>query len=211
MTAGYQNCGKVAFTSTPTQNNGTNTPAGIGGGGGDTGGGTTPQPCVQSSSNTPIVTTLPAGVTQAMVAATCPAVGQDSECGVVIIVADSGVSLYFTGQGPYDGHDDTLVGVINNSSNPVTSLTVSSNLDIMGFDGDGLDTYDISGTKTKVGGNSMDTSLYGGPNAYYTNITPDNTGGNVYFISPVPAGKTTFFGLENALSSTTACLNTSAH
>ena len=40
--------------------------------------------------------------------AQCPAVGHDSTCGTLITVTDSGASVSFTGQGPYDGVDDTF-------------------------------------------------------------------------------------------------------
>jgi hypothetical protein len=214
VTTSYQNCGKVAFSSSPTQANGTNNPngSGTGGGGGDNGPNQGNTTCVYTSANTPIITTLPAGVTAATVQATCPSVGQDTECGVVVIIADSGNSIYFTGQGPYDGVDDTLVGVINISSNPVSTLALSSTLDIMGFDGDGPDTYRINGTKMQVPGNAIDDTTYGGPDSYYTNVTPDNTAGTVNFITPIATGGgSTYFGLENALTSTSSCLITTTN
>ncbi len=206
----FQNCGGVNFSSpsVAASNNAQ---------GGGTGGTTPPDTkppvvCIPKATDTPIITTLPAGITQAMVQAICPAVGHDSECGVIIIVTDLGESLYFTGQGPYDGADDTLVGVINNSSKPVSSINLASTQDILNFDNDGLDTYTITGTKTKVGGNSMDTSTYGGPNAYYTNINSAGTAGTVDFITPVAVGGgTTFFSLEEALTSTNSCLVTTTN
>src|SRR5450631_3985378 len=51
--------------------------------------------------------------------AQCPKVGQDTACGAVVTVNDTGNTVIATGQGPYDGSDDTLIGVVNNSSNPV--------------------------------------------------------------------------------------------
>lgn len=132
--------------------------------------------------------------------AQCPAVGADSTCGTVITITDAGASISNTGQGPYDGIDDTLVGVINNTSNlTISSLTLNSSLDIFGFDGDGIDTYGIPG-------NDMDDTGYGGPNAYFTGINGNQTSGTVDFIVPIPPrGGTAYFSLENSLGAATAC------
>lgn len=55
----------------------------------------------------------------------CPAVGQDTTCGTIITVIDTGATISNTGQGPYDGIEDTLVGVVNNSSMPISALGLS--------------------------------------------------------------------------------------
>ncbi|HLJ13476.1 MAG TPA: hypothetical protein VKV15_03195 [Bryobacteraceae bacterium] len=129
----------------------------------------------------------------------CPPVGSDTTCGVIITVTDAGASVALTGQGPYDSNDDTLIGVINNSTHPLRTLHLSSVLPIFGFDGDGIDTFGISG-------NSMDDTGYGGPNAYYTNVSNDGTSGTVNFIIPIPTGGGTgYFSLEAAISSATTC------
>jgi hypothetical protein len=129
----------------------------------------------------------------------CPAAGRDTGCGTIITIRDNGVSVASTGQGPYDGGDDTLVGVVNNSSRPVFALGLQSALPIFGFDGDGIDTYGIPG-------NGSDTTGYGGPNAYFTNIDPSRTSGVVNFIVPIAAlGGTGYFSLENALASAVSC------
>jgi hypothetical protein len=135
--------------------------------------------------------------------AQCPAVGNDTGCGIVITITNSGASVVPTGQGPYDGIDDTLIGVVNNSNQPIRVIgltsAVTTNGGIFGFDGDGLTTYG-------VGGNSKDSTGYGGPNAYFTNINVAKTSGLVNFITPIPPnGGTGFFALENALNAATAC------
>src|SRR5205809_956961 len=43
-------------------------------------------------------------------------------------------------QGPYDGIEDTLIGVVNNSPNALTSLHITGTF-IFGFDGDGEAAY----------------------------------------------------------------------
>ena len=131
--------------------------------------------------------------------AQCPAVGQSSTCGVVITVTNTGATVSFTGQPPYDGIEDQLVGVINNSSRPIRSLELKSSVGLFGFDGDGIDTYGIPG-------NALDSTGYGGPNAYFTNINSSLTAGTVNFIVPIAAnGGTSFFSLEEAITSASEC------
>ncbi len=135
----------------------------------------------------------------ASVTAQCPSIGNSNGCNAIITVTDSGVSVTLTSEGPYDGDDDTLVGVKNNSKLPITTLGLRSQLDIFGFDGDGLVTFGVDG-------NPRDDTGYGGPNAYYSDISSDFTSGIVHFIVPIaPNGGTGYFGLENALTAATSC------
>jgi len=151
-----------------------------------------------------VVIALALGATLAR--AQCPAVGADTTCGVIITVTDAGATVSFTGQGPFDGDDDTMVGVINNSSRPIRSLRLSAPVDVTGnsifaFDGDGVVTFGIAG-------NALDDTGYGGPNAYYTDISDDTTSGTVNFITPIPTGGgTSFFGLEAALGNCASFIN----
>jgi Dockerin type I domain len=129
----------------------------------------------------------------------CPPVGEDTNCGVIITITDSGASVSRTGQGPFDGDDDTLVGVVNNSRLPVLSLGVKSALTIFGFEDDGLVSFGIQG-------NPKDSTGYGGPNAYFVNINPSLTAGTVNFIVPIAArGGIAYFALEDDITSATAC------
>ncbi len=131
----------------------------------------------------------------------CPAVGSDIDCGAIITVSNTTADVSLTGQGPYDGQDDTLVGVVNKSSNPLYSLDLSSSGPIFSFDGDGIanDTYGLPG-------NRLDASRYGGPNAYFTNIRFSGTSGRVNFITPIaPNGGTGYFALEDSLGRAMAC------
>jgi hypothetical protein len=131
-------------------------------------------------------------------ASVCPAIGQDTDCGMIITITATGAQLTATGQGPYDGSDDTLIGVVNNSKLPVSSLILTSGTDIFGFDGDGIDTYGAPG-------NSKDSTGYGGPDTYYTNINAAQTSGTVNFVTPIPVGGSTYFGLENSVASAVSC------
>jgi hypothetical protein len=81
----------------------------------------------------------------------------------------------------------------------VSSIGLTSGNNIFGFDGDGIVAYGLPG-------NGLDSTGYGGPNAYFTNINASATTGVVNFITPIAArGGTGYFSLENALSAATAC------
>ncbi len=69
----------------------------------------------------------------------CPPVDKDAGCGFLITVTNSGVSIAQDAEeGPYDGSDDTLVGIVDDSSRAVSQITLSSENEIFGFDGDGM-------------------------------------------------------------------------
>jgi hypothetical protein len=148
----------------------------------------------------------------------CPPVGADTTCGVVITVIQTGNSpcppqgcaaLNFTGQGPYDTIDDTLVGVVNNSNLPITSLVLASANDIFGFDGDGIcGLSPLTGEPYVPGPPACPygPTGYEGPGTGFSNISPDDTTGTVNFNPPIPAsGGTAYYSLENSLAGATAC------
>jgi hypothetical protein len=136
-------------------------------------------------------------------------------CSAVITITSTGATLAPTGQGPYDGSDDTLIGIVNmipkctstTGTNQtvcglsIYSLDLTSTFTIFAFDGDGIDDYGAPG-------NAMDSSGYGGPYGYFRNINGALTSGRVNFTVPIPpAGGNTYFSLENKLSGSTACTN----
>lgn len=96
---------------------------------------------------------MPVAVAQAAATPTppfnqCPAVGEDTSCEILLVVnPDHTISvLGDPNEGPYDGSDDTLVGIVNNSKAAVPAITVTgpgSGLSLL--DGDGLCTYGLSG------------------------------------------------------------------
>jgi hypothetical protein len=131
-------------------------------------------------------------------AGVCPAVGSDTDCGLIITVDKQGAHLNSTGQGPYDDIEDTLVGVVNNDTIPIRSLALSSGAPVFGFDGDGIDSFGVAG-------NGQDGTGYGGPNAFFSNISADQTGGTVNFITPIPPGGTGFFSLEESVANAVSC------
>jgi hypothetical protein len=120
-------------------------------------------------------------------------------------------SISFTGQGPYDQIEDTLVGVINNSNLPIASLVLTSGaggLTIFGFDGDG-----ICGISPNTGqpfvpapaGCPFGPTGYEGPGVSFTSISADFTTGTVNFSPPIPRGGTAYFSLEDSLTQATGC------
>jgi hypothetical protein len=130
-------------------------------------------------------------------AVTFPGFGQDTGGPALLITlnSDGTTTLAATGESPtYDGSDDTYIGVINNSGQTINSLSLSSTNDIFGFDGDGIDTYGAPS-------NTTDTTGYGGPHGYFTNIVLGATEtGDVNFLGGIANGGSDYFSLEEALS-----------
>lgn len=140
-------------------------------------------------------------------------------CNVVITIAANGsVSTTVTNSNPYDGSDDTLVGVINNSSTPLSQLTVSGSA-ISDFEGDGICAFGAGGIAgdTFTSGSSAycsasalggtDPQDYQGPNQTFTNFSSGNAVTVVFSPAIAGGGGTNFFSLEeppsNALTVTT--------
>lgn len=166
----------------------------------------------------------------------CPAVGYDSTtngatyngCGFLIDISSTGtVTVIASGNGPYDGIDDTLVGVYDQcaSCGTVTAISVSGapGNDIVGFDGDGA----CSGinsltpfpapypTLAQCGAGNYQTTT--NPNDYqsvcasFTNInTATFNSATVVFSPGLTNGGTCWFSLEGALSSTSFTATTTS-
>ncbi len=146
----------------------------------------------------------------------CPAVGADTSCAILIYISDSGAQILTDpSQHVYDGVEDTLIGVLNDTTTTtISSIPLSGSSDVFGFDGDGVcdphnGTTPFSpgppGANPGMGpcaGNTMDTSDggYGGPDSYFTNINGAKTSGTVNFITPLAPGQSTFFSLEGSIS-----------
>jgi hypothetical protein len=120
---------------------------------------------------------------------------------------------------PYDGSDDTLVGIVNNGTTPLSQLTVTGT-EISDFEGDGICTFatgGLAGTSWTSGPSSSycsaaalggtDPQDYQGPNQTFTNFSSFNAV-TVIFNTPIPVGGTSFFSLETAPSSTTLTVST---
>ena len=136
----------------------------------------------------------------------CPVVGSSTDCGVIITFqANGSITSTNTGSPPFDGIEDTSIGVHNLSSTPVSSIHLvqtSGGSPIFSFDGDGICTFTAAGTcsgqpiTNPFGGNPSDPSGYGGPNAFFTNIAGNLLSGDVNFITPIGTGGSSYFSLE---------------
>ena len=91
----------------------------------------------------------------------CPQIGYDASCGILIVISNNGEQVLQDPNNSTAGYrlidqreprypgalrqvDDTLVGIVNESSKPVYGLQLSgesSGTDLFGFDGDGICTY----------------------------------------------------------------------
>jgi PEP-CTERM motif len=128
----------------------------------------------------------------AFAASACPAFGTATDCTTVIVIGANGSLNVIAGPGgsTYDGSDDQLVGIYNTSGVPISSVTLNgSGAPIFGFDGDGVDTFGAPS-------NSKDGTGYGGPDSYFSNISPNGSIGTVNFITPIAALSSTYFSLE---------------
>ena len=129
----------------------------------------------------------------------CPVVGSSTDCGVIITFqANGSITSTNTGSPPFDGIEDTSIGVHNLSSTPVSTIHLvqtSGGSPIFGFDGDGICTFLAPGT---CAGNLLDTSSgkYGGINAFFSGIAADHLSGDVNFITPIGTGQSAYFSLE---------------
>lgn len=146
----------------------------------------------------------------------CPAVGSDTNgCEFIITVTavnGVGVATAFTvavnspDQGPYDGSDDTLVGIVNSSGSVLRSITLSNAAGQFGFESDGacIGTFSPGPTAAQCLGGAFQTAGgASGPDylsltaTSFSNIT--STSGTVNF-NNIANGGTSWFSLEGALT-----------
>jgi hypothetical protein len=136
-------------------------------------------------------------------------VGNATGCGALVtFTTDTSGNLVATvttpvNGNPYDGAEDTLVGIQNNSGATLNSIDLSSSTTpVFGFDGDGICQFS-GGT---LGVLSRDcfangTTGYEGPNNTFTNINSGFTTGTVNFTTPIGPNGTAWFALEGQPSS----------
>lgn len=126
----------------------------------------------------------------------CPAIGADPSCHTLIIVNAKGE---FEAEndptvGPYDGIEDTLLGVENRSTGTVKTIPIEGTF-IFGFDGDGICSGSFTGTPA---GCPFGPTGYEGPNTEFTVI--DTNHGSVNFPAGLEPGATTYFSLEEPIN-----------
>lgn len=143
----------------------------------------------------------------------CPHVGRDTSCGILVIINPSGspTILADPSQGPYEGVEDTLVGVVNNSSVTINSLPFSGPVGTFAFEEDGICNPNNNQTSFSPGancsGNTTDNTGYGGPLGSFSNISGDQSSGTVNFQGGLTPGASTFFSLEGAVTSSSLTIN----
>jgi hypothetical protein len=148
--------------------------------------------------------------------AQCPPVGANSDCGTIITIDDTNGSVVsHTARGPYDEIDDTLVGVINNSSQAILSIGLRSGIAIFEFDGDGIcGNSPITGLpySPRPNGCPFGPTTYEGPGVSFTNIHSNFTEGTVNFAPSIVArGGRGYFSLEAAISADHSCQDAVNH
>jgi hypothetical protein len=131
----------------------------------------------------------------------CPAVGADTSCAVLITINSGGGLSFATdpSQGPFDGIEDTLVGVWNNSGKVATSISLSGT-NIFGFEGDGacdgFYTPNPTGCPSNVAGATGYEGFdnMGNPDSF--TVTNSDQGQVVFGGGGLAAGGTAWFSLE---------------
>jgi PEP-CTERM motif len=119
-------------------------------------------------------------------------------CSYIITYGPNGAVSTTTGAlggAPYDGSDDTVFAVINQSGSAITAINLSlPGVPLFGFDRDGINGY--------VGINdSQDPSGYGAGDATFANISGSNDSGTVLFNGTgIANGGIGYFSLEEAIT-----------
>lgn len=69
----------------------------------------------------------------------CPAVELDTSCQFLFNVTDTETTIeQDSSQPPYESSDDALIGIVNNSSKPISSIPISAEIELFGFEADGI-------------------------------------------------------------------------
>ena len=123
-------------------------------------------------------------------------VGSATDCnGLITFGANGAISTSFGPQTNYDNIEDALIGIVNNSGGTLTTFNLTCTNGCFGFDGDGIDLYQGTGNGS-IPHNANDTTGYGGPLVFFTNIAANNNSGTVNIIGGLANGSTTYFSLE---------------
>jgi hypothetical protein len=129
-----------------------------------------------------------------------PYIGAGSGCNVVITFnANGSISTTIPNAFPYDGVEDTLVGVNNLTAAPIFSFTLTGTggtPQLFGFDGDGAcATSNLYVAAASCVGH--DSTGYGGPGVTFSAINGALTSGTVNFAGGIAATTgTAWFSLE---------------
>jgi hypothetical protein len=157
-----------------------------------------------------LLAAAPAAASAAPLYSQCPPVGNNDGCSQLVVAKRNGSFVVKADPNApplgYDGAEDTLVGVQNNSRRPLRAVSLASTtLGIFGFDGDGLcnpSQWPQARATTPPdcpGPQGFGVSGYEGPNAVFSNVSANEQTGTVVFPRPLPPGGSAYFGLEEAI------------
>lgn len=143
-------------------------------------------------------------------AGTCPAIGFANDCNLLITFG-TGLSVTTTTPDPnaYDGVEDQLVGIVNNSGVTINNITLSGT-DIFNFEGDGAGEpgggclSNSPAPNPCFPGGPFGSTGYEGPGVTFSNISCDIFGncnsGQVNFTGGLKDGQNLWFSLEEPAS-----------
>jgi hypothetical protein len=127
----------------------------------------------------------------------CPAVSQDPSCGTLIVIGPDGSLEAFNDPrvGPFNGFDNTLIGVQNDSAAPVKQVFIDAvPVGIFDFDGDGICSTE---TISPPSGCPFGPTGYEGPGVQFVDVGGVNRSfGTVEFVGEgLAPGTSTYFDL----------------
>lgn len=135
----------------------------------------------------------------------CPSIGSSPSCEIMLVVnSDNSITvLKDSSVGTFDGSDDTLVGIVNNSPAAVKAITVSGpGSGLAGLDGDGI-CSSAYGTWSGSSGCPYGPTGYEGPGTSIVTKPSLPDIAEVDFTGGLAVGKPAYFSLEGALATAT--------
>jgi len=131
-------------------------------------------------------------------------IGLDSSPAILLVIDTDGSLRVKTdpSQPPFDGIEDTLFGVRNNSTKNISAIRLRGSQAIFGFDNDG-----ICAVNPRPAGCPFGPTGYEGPGVSFSSISPDLKSGVVDFNPPIPPGGVAYFGLEEAIQTLCSPIN----
>ena len=131
----------------------------------------------------------------------CPTTSNtNSDCSYILTIGSGGTvsGAAVSGAAPYDGSDDALIGIVNNSGAVYSGGIVLSGSGngggLFAFDGDGICNYAYASYCATA------ATGYEGPGVTFSGISLNGVTGTVN-VASLAIGATTFFSLESSPSS----------